>query len=149
MDPVAFNNALSASNTSWWCSNGLFNQVGSTNTLSNVSQQIPDNANQRQELAMVGCPQLGKACGNQLTDIDTATTAAKVISVANDTLTTKNKCTWVGYAKLSNPSFLLNSIIPSSTSGCSTSCSTTAVGIKSTSKWQIHHMEYNNDQLPI
>lgn len=47
---------------SWWCSNGLYLQTisagGAGSSIFNSVQVLPDGANQRQELALVGCPQI-------------------------------------------------------------------------------------------
>jgi len=86
--------------SSWWCSNGLYKKVTAANTVTLNSQQIIGNAvNKRQELAMVGCPQKTIMCGtdtsNSIVTALVANTSAVVITVTS-TLTTSDKCTWVG-----------------------------------------------------
>jgi hypothetical protein len=71
-----------------------------------------DNANQRMELALVGCPQLGANCGAKakiIIDIDgsTFTTGTNSKVDMNKTMGYKDKCTWLAYAKLNNPTFVL------------------------------------------
>lgn len=136
----AINTGASASRASWWCSNGLYNFVTSSgNQTQNTTQTLPDNANQRYELALVGCPQLSYVCKVALANTDAAASGSNVlvILIATADMTAKDKCTWVAYGVTNPPSFKMEAgTAGSATAGMSTNAA---------SSWNIHHMEYNND----
>jgi hypothetical protein len=114
-------------------------RYGTTDSNQNVKQVIPDNANQRTELAMVGCPQLKANCSaNVLIKVDDALAATMKTEVKVATMTTNDKCTWVAYGLLNPPAFTINS----------TTVSAKTAGLNVASGWTIHHMEYNSEQLP-
>jgi hypothetical protein len=144
---VALESAQPAQYESWWCSNGLFNQASASgNYTKNVATVIPDNANQRMELALVGCPQLGKLCGAKavaMIDMDSVSSAASLKVNMNKTMGYADKCTWMTYAKLHNPTFVLGK-------GANASTSSDTLGIYegASQTWILHHMEYNDEQIP-
>lgn len=136
----ASGSGINAARGSWWCSNGLYHLVtDASNQTDNVVQTLPDNANQRMELALVGCPQLSATCGKALADTDANASGSNVLVIALKvaTLTTKDKCTFVAYGVKYPPAF---SIAKATGSGGS-------AGIVAASSWTIHHMEYTDGQL--
>lgn len=141
IDPFALASAVAGAKTSWWCSNGLYHlgTAAGVNYYNNVTMPIGDTNNQRRELVLVGCPQLKKVCGLALADVDVAASASNVlvIELKVATLTTKDKCTFVGKGKIFPPAFNMSDVTVSST----------ATGIAAASSWTIHHMEYNDNQL--
>jgi hypothetical protein len=92
---------------------------------------LPDGANQRYELALVGCPQIQSECGgvNPLTAI-----AANTAAIDIKTLKTANKCTMVGWTNDKPPAFQMKK----GTTNSKVLEQTASAG------WVIHHMEYNN-----
>jgi hypothetical protein len=140
-DPIFESGTATGANKSWWCSNGLYNmRPAASDSNQNVKQTIPDTANQRMELAMVGCPQLKANCSaNVYIKVDDAASSTMKTEVKVATMTTEDKCTWVAYGLLNPPAFTINK----------TTVSSKSAGLNVASGWTIHHMEYNSEQLPI
>lgn len=145
---ATYNASLTSAHTaywSWWCSNGLYNKIADNANPTpqwapNIKQALPDNANQRYELALAGCPQLKSVCGAAaLTDVDSAGSSGTAISVNKAVMTTSEKCTFVGYGVTNPPAFTID--IATGSTGSKTT------GLLAASAWTVHHMEYNNTQL--
>jgi len=115
----------------------------------NVGATLPDNANQRLELALVGCPQLGKLCGAKavaMIDMDSVSTPSALKVTMNKTMGYADKCTWMTYAKLHNPTFVLGE---GTKAGSTAPADTIGMSAGASESFILHHMEYNDEQLAI
>jgi len=139
MDAALFDITNTTAKTSWWCSNGLYSLVPvAGSNIYNKGQLIGDRENNRQELALVGCPQIS-SCGTksdtQLTDNSSTAAAAGKTSITVSSLTPDQKCTFVVRTAKGPPAFR----VTKPASGPS----------KVDANWVIHHMEYNGTQMTI